>query len=280
MFKILLLNKKSLCKWQAKSTNLLLINGPSRRSDLKIIRLAEASLRILESISPYFIQRFRPPLMSSKVLEGKENVPHLMKLLEMWRFCPLLIIISCLLWGRENSHLSLPATQAVSPEQVSECVHSWDRLIKWGWLLTINLSWKIISSLSPGKSAGPAEQHQSSCLMPSCADCGGRARGMSRFFFSFFFFGRHKSSRSLLSEGRVSNSLICFNGAPALVCVRSVPVLATPGGPLNRNSKSGHLTAGHFTAETLTHTSNPGSSLPNLPSMDTKTVACYGEIAL
>lgn len=72
-----------------------------------------------------------------------------MKIVEMWRSCPLLIIISHFLWGRENSHLNLPANQPVSPVQVAECVHSWDRLIKWGRFLTISPSWGTLSSLSP-----------------------------------------------------------------------------------------------------------------------------------
>lgn len=57
------------------------------------------------------------------------------------------------------------------------------------------------------------------------------------------------------------------------ICCRvmcSPLVLAMPRGPLSVNNKSGHLTAGHFTAATLTHTSSPGSSLPNLPCLDTK----------
>lgn len=72
-----------------------------------------------------------------------------MKILEMWRSCPLLIIISCPLWGRENSHLSLPANQPASPEKVVECVHSWDQLIKWGPFLTVSPGCGTLSSLSP-----------------------------------------------------------------------------------------------------------------------------------
>lgn len=104
----------------------------------------------------FFIQRSEPTLLAEMREEGRngrgggrKNYPHLMKILEMWRSCPLLIIISCLLWGRENSHLCLPANQPVSPEQVAECVHSWDGLIKWGWFLTISRGWGTLSFLSP-----------------------------------------------------------------------------------------------------------------------------------
>lgn len=83
---------------------------------------------------------------------------------------------------------------------------------------------------------------------------------------------------TFVSQGRFSNSVICFNGA-LLLCTCS-SLLAMLGGRLRVNSKSGHLTAGHYTATTLTHTSSPGSSLPNLPCLDTETVACYSEIAL
>lgn len=90
--------------------------------------------------------------------------------------------------------------------------------------------------------------------------------------------GDTKTADTFVSQGRFSNSLICFNGA-LLLCTCS-SLLAMLGGRLRVNSKSGHLTAGHYTATTLTHTSSPGSSLPNLPCLDTETVACYSEIAL
>lgn len=56
--------------------------------------------------------------------------------------------------------------------------------------------------------------------------------------------------------------------------------LAVPQGPERWDSKSGHLTAGHFTITTLTQTSSPGSRLPNLLWLATKTAACYSETAL
>lgn len=94
--------------------------------------------------------------------------------------------------------------------------------------------------------------------------------------------GDTNTADTFVSQGRFSNSVICFNGA-LLLCTCS-SLLAMLGGCLRENSKSGHLTAGHYTATTLTHTSSPGvsqqSSLPNLPCLDTETVACYSEIAL
>lgn len=67
--------------------------------------------------------------------------------------------------------------------------------------------------------------------------------------------GDTKTAASFLSQGKVSNSLICFNGSPpsTLLCT-CVLVRTMPKGSGSVNNKSGHLTACHFTATTPTHT--------------------------
>ncbi len=192
----------------------------------------------------------------------------------MWRSCPLLIIISCLLWGRENSHLSLPANQPVSPVQVAKCVHSWDRLIKWGRFLTRSPSWGTLSSLSPSSTLDSLKGTRAPVWCDLLLTLEAGMEGSAAFCGEI-----QKQQIPFCLKAESGNSLICSNGVPQL-CSCSPLVSAMPRGPLSVNNKSGHLTAGHFTAAALTHTSSPGSSLPNLPGLDTKTVACYSEIAL
>lgn len=138
--------------------------------------------------------------------EGGKTVPHWMKILEMWRSCPLLIIISCLLWGRENSHLSLPANQPVSPEQAAECVHSWDRLIKWGRFLTISPGWGTLSSLSPSSTL----ELLKGTTGPVWCD-----------LVLLFFCGKYKNSRFLFVS-RQSRATVSFALMVPCSCVRAL----------------------------------------------------------
>lgn len=144
----------------------------------------------------------------------------------MWRSCPLLIIISCLLWGRENSHLSLPANQPVSPEQVAKCVHSWDRLIKWRRFLTISPGRGTLSSLSPGSTLDSLKG--TDFLFNVCLWWLNRrgSRGLSCFV------GNIKTADSFCLRAESSNSLICSNGALHL-CTSSPPC----AGYATRNSE-------------------------------------------
>lgn len=127
------------------------------------------------------------------------------------------------------------------------------------------------------------EEHYPPCHQAARSTC----RKVRELLFDVIFVLTLEGDLEGCAEQRISfclradsgSSLICCNGA-LLPCTCSPLMPAMPQAPLSMNNKSGHLTAGHFPSATLTHTSSPGSSLPNLPCLDTKTVACYSEIAL
>ncbi len=149
---------------------------------------------------------------------------HLMKILEMWRSCPLLMIISCLLWGRENSHLSLPANQPVSLEQAAECVHSWDRLIKWGRFLTISSGWGTLSSLSPSSTLELLKGTTVPVWCDLVLTLEGDLEGWAASFF--FLWEIQKQQIPFCSKAESGNSLICSNGA-LLLCTCSLVLCCT-----------------------------------------------------
>lgn len=117
--------------------------------------------------------------------------------------------------------LSLQANGAAPLEQVSECVHSWGQLIKWGRILTTSSSQGIASSSSSGSTLDLQQVHEDVVL---------------------FFFHSFQDSKS------ASTSFICCDWV-LLMCMFSALVGAMLKGKLNVYSKSGHLTAGHFTAD-------------------------------
>lgn len=136
-----------------------------------------------------------------------------MKILEMQRSCPWLIIISGILWGRENSHLSSAANQPASTMRVAECVHSWDQLIKWGWFLTIHPHWGTASCLSTISTLdflwGASVPVQCNVVLTLGGDLEGQVA----------FCGKHKKTPaySFCLKAELGNRPICSNGG-LLLC--------------------------------------------------------------
>lgn len=191
--------------------------------------------------------------------------------------CLVLCSYYCMpsLWRRKlPSQPPSKTYQSLRSKSLCVCVHSWDQLIKWGPFLTISPGWGTLSSLSPSSTLDFLKDTAIPVWCDLVLTLEGDIEDGAAFLWEI-----QKPADSFCLKAESGNSLICSNCA-LLLCMCSPFVLAMPRGPRSANNKSGHLTAGHFTAATLTHTSSPESSLPNLPCLDTKTVACYSEIAL
>lgn len=109
---------------------------------------------------------------------------------------------------------------------------------------------------------------------------GGDLKGWPAFCGKYGRGGKIVDSFCLKAEA--GDGLICSNSglACSCVCVCCAAASRCHKDFENMNNKSGHLTAGHSTATTLTHTSNPGSSLPNLACLGTTILARCSKIAV